>query len=546
MADNGNLETLFDLRKIYAIIRKNWLVLKADRSRLIMMLFFPLVMILIFGYTTGQSPEHIPTAIIDYDNSVTSHLIISEINSKELFSVTRVVGTQDEGKELLETGQAKILFIIPQGFENDIDAGRTATISVMVDESDPSIAQITEASTEAFIQQLSIQFTAQRISSMAQQMQAVSQYLADSGQSLGAPATSASESDMESIGTNYLDVKYTDAETDSMVSSTTQSLMNTLGEIYDPNVLIAEYENETMDPSAFYASMTGSDIQQPTLAQVAIYETMEGTADRMAIDTASMYASSKDLYAQSVSAVQMDALSANALDSAATQTGKIASAAQSIPQDAIEYNQIQPYGFGRPGLDFLLPSILALIVFQGASMGMGRAIAGERRDGSLTRVFLTPTSNTTIIAGTLSFYLIFETIRSSLIVLIAVLVFGVTITGSPLDIFVLIAIYAAGATGIGMVLSVLTRSQEQYQAAAAIITLPTMFLAGVFIPIETMPPALQAVTKILPITYAADALQGVMIKGFVLAQVVPDIIFLVVFAIITLALSVMLFKRELI
>jgi ABC-2 type transport system permease protein len=97
-----------------------------------------------------------------------------------------------------------------------------------------------------------------------------------------------------------------------------------------------------------------------------------------------------------------------------------------------------------------------------------------------------------------------------------------------------------------MVLSVLTRSQEQYQAASAIITLPTMFLAGVFIPIETMPPALQAITKILPITYAADALRGVMIKGFVLSQVVPDITFLAGFAIFTLALSVMLFKRELI
>ncbi len=179
-------------------------------------------------------------------------------------------------------------------------------------------------------------------------------------------------------------------------------------------------------------------------------------------------------------------------------------------------------------------------------MGMGRAIAGERQDGSLTRVFLTPTSNTTIIAGTLLFYIIFETVRSSLIVFAAMLLFGVTIKGSLLDILVLILIYAAGATGMGMIISVMAKSQEQFQALAAVVTLPSMFLAGVFIPIDTMPPILQGITRILPITYASDALRGVIIKGFGLAQVVPDILFLIAFGVGMLALSVLLFKRELI
>ncbi len=546
MAGNGDVEKVFDLKKILAIIRKNWMVLRADRTRLVFMFFFPLVMILLFGYTSGETPKHIPAAIVDYDNSLTSHSVITELNGNQLFSITRIVGTQDEGKRMIEEGQIKILFVIPSGFEDDIDSGRTATLSVIVDESDPTVAQITTASTEGFIQRLSAQMTARRIAALSLAAAGLEDTLRSGRQAVDGMPTPSGEGEMRAISGSFLDSAYTAAQTDRSAAAAAERLGNTLGTIWDPNTLVWEYEHNITTRAAFYDIMTASDAQQPTLQQIALYGGMRGTADRMASDAAAMYSSSKALFADAAAAAQVKAVSADILDSATMQASNLASAAGSVPPEAIAFNQIEPYGFGRPGLDFLIPSMLALIVFQGASMGMGRAIAGERADGSLTRVFLTPTSNTTIIAGTLSFYMIFETVRSSLIVFAAVFLFGVTIKGSLLDIFVIITIYAAGATGIGMVLSVLTRSQEQYQATAAIITLPSMFLAGVFLPIETMPPALQGLTKVLPITYAADALRGIMIKGFGLGLVVPDIAFLAGFAIFTLALSVMLFKREMI
>jgi ABC transporter DrrB family efflux protein len=546
MAGDGDVERVFDLKKILAIIRKNWMVLRADRTRLVMMFFFPLVMILLFGYTSGQTPKHIPAAIVDYDNSLTSHTVISELNGNQLFSITRMVGTQDEGKKLIESGDIKILFVIPRGFGDDIAGGRTATLSVIVDESDPTVAQITIASTQAFIQQLSSQIAAKRIASLALAAGGLRDSLSAQRQAIASMPAPDGEESMKVISSRYIDAAHIAAQTARTSSAATEALGNTLGNIWDPNELVWEYENNVTTRAAFYDIMTASDAQQPTLQQMALYGGMAGTAGRMASDAAAMYAASKSLFADAAAAAEVKSVSLDVLDSATMRASEIASAAGSISPSSIAFNQIEPYGFGRPGLDFLIPSMLALIVFQGASMGMGRAIAGERQDGSLTRVFLTPTSNTTIIAGTLAFYMIFETIRSSLIVFAAVFLFGVTINGSLLDIFIVITIYAAGATGIGMVLSVLTRSQEQYQATAAIITLPSMFLAGVFLPIETMPPALQGLTKVLPITYASDALRGIMIKGFALGMVAPDVIFLALFAMFTLALSVMLFKREMI
>jgi len=543
MANNNSVEKTLDFRKIYAIVKKNWMVLSSDPLRLRVLFIFPLVMILLFGFTAGKTPKHIPAAIADYDKSEYSGIIQAQLYSNELFSISRLVGSQDEGKKLIESGEVKILFVIPPGFGEDIDAGRTPGISVIIDESDPSIAQVTRAFTRVFIQGVSNQVNAQRVAILSQNARGFSQYLSD----VRAAAADGrkNEQAIANVYAGFIDSKYAASQTDRMVAQTYSKMRNNLGMIFDPNEIVDDYERNASTRSATYALLTASDAQQQTLSQMATYRGFAAAGDRIARDAATMYGSSRELYLSSLEQGRQLAISAKIIDSASMKAKDLADFADSIPPTAISLNEIEPYGSGRPGLDFLIPSILALIVFQGAVMGMGRAIAGERQDGSLTRVFLTPTSNITIIAGTLLFYMLFETLRSSLVVFAAVIIFGVTIKGSLLSILFLITIYAAGATGLGMVLSVMARTQEQYMALSMIISLPSMFLAGVFLPVETMPPALQGVTKVLPITYASDALRGVIIKGFSLSQVVPDIVFLCIFALATLVLSVLMFKREL-
>jgi ABC-2 type transport system permease protein len=260
-------------------------------------------------------------------------------------------------------------------------------------------------------------------------------------------------------------------------------------------------------------------------------------------DARAIYASAGQLAAIAGGKVGAAKVSLAFIGAADAKLEQVSGEADRVPS-LIELLVLEPYGYGRRAIDFLLPAMLAMIVFQGATMGLGRAIAGERKDGSLTRVFLTPTSNTTIIFGTQLFYMLLETFRSSMIIVAAIMLFGVTVAGSPLDILAIIAIFSMGATGVGMVLSVITHSQEQYMAVGMLVSMPIMFLSGVFFPIQTMPEILQAVAQVLPLTYAADALRGVMVKGFTLAQVMPDMIILVAFALLMLALSIVMFKRE--
>ncbi len=542
---NGSVERLLDLGKVAAIVKKNWMVLKSDRIRLVMLAMFPLIMIIIFGYTAGESPKLVAAAIVDYDHSLYSQQVMSALYSSNLFSIGKVVGSQDEGKALIDSGAIKVLFIIPPGFGADINSGKTATLSIIVDESDPTIAQLTSASTQAFVQQISDQIAAARVQGLSAQAALADSYLSGASKSLYTASSVSNAVEASMIDYSYTDSKRVSSATSSSMSAGIRALANTVGEPIDQNAIADSFSYST-DPTAALYLLAQGDAQDAALQQMGVYSGILGSTNRLAGDAASMYSASKSMQAKSQADKAAIASASKLVDKASTQLQQIQQETANAPPAPVQLNQIEPYGTGRAGIDFLIPNILALIIFQGAVMGLGRAVAGERQDGSLTRVFLTPTSNVTIIFGTLLFYILLETVRSSAIVFAAMLLFGVAIKGSLLAVFFMIAIYAAGSTGLGMILSVIAKSQEQYQAIAMLFSLPVMFLSGVFLPIETMPAALKGIADVLPVTYMADAMRGIIVKGFGLGMLIPDIVFLSLFALATIGISVLLFKRELI
>ena len=543
---NGAVERLVDLRKIWAIAIKNWMVLKGDKIRLVPLVLFPIIMISVFGFSAGNTPEHLPAAVVDYDHTAMSQQISDSLSSLQTFSVKYHVGTQDEGKKLLDNGVVKVLFVLPPGLSDDIAAGRQAHIDVMVDESDSSVASISKAMAQSFAAQVSSEITAQRLAALQAQAEAASAELNAAGaasnaaarQGAGSLASSQSEAAAHWGSFNYVELRSA-----ANVKATVQGLKNSLGYLVDQNEIVDSFTPASMT-SATLALLATGDSQQSTLQTIASYQGLGAAQAMMLRDAGVVYADYLKLARQSSVQGAQAALSANLISSAQGRVEGISSQAQDASA-SVAANFIEPYGYGRRGIDYLLPAIIAMAIFQGATMNLGRAIAGEKKDGSLTRVFLTPTSNTTIVLGTQLFYLLLEVVRSSMMIVVAVLLFSVSISGSVVDIIAIIAIFAIGTTGVGMVLSVLTNSQEQYMALSMLVSMPIMFLSGVFFPVQTMPPILQGVAQFLPVTYAADALRGVMVKGFTLYQVMPDLLAMIAFGALTLALSILLFKREL-
>lgn len=180
-------------------------------------------------------------------------------------------------------------------------------------------------------------------------------------------------------------------------------------------------------------------------------------------------------------------------------------------------------------IDFLVPAVLGMTVMMSCMMGMGASIAGERETGELARLFMTPTSISTVVGGKIASKLIVELVRALILIFMAIVLFNVSIKGGILQTFIVLFFGALCFVGFGIMLSARTNTQEDYTQIVMPFSMPMMFVSGVFYPIETMPWILQKIAYIFPLTYLNDAMRGVMIKGQSLGDVWLDLAILLGF-----------------
>ena len=195
-------------------------------------------------------------------------------------------------------------------------------------------------------------------------------------------------------------------------------------------------------------------------------------------------------------------------------------------------------------IDFLVPAVLGMTVMMACIMGMGGAIAGERENGELARLFMTPTSVQTVIGGKIVGKLIIELVRALILIIVAILLFNITIKGGLLPTFIVLVVGALCFVGLGMMLSAEVSNQEDYAQLSLPFSMPMMFVSGVFYPVETMPWILQKIAYIFPLTYLNDAMRGIMLQGKTLGDVWLDLIVLLGFTVLFFAIGVKRFNRD--
>ncbi len=536
-SDPKKQEKLIDLAKIWAIIEKNFIVITRDKARILPLLLFPIFMIMIFGFTSGNVPKHIPAAVVMYDHSPIALEITQAITDSQVLSVSRVVGTESEAKRLLDEGVVKAIVELPPNLGDDVAAGRQAKITVLIDKSDASVSSIAQSTLQGIVAQVSAQITQERIAGYQQGV-------AQAGQTLFAYASSFPD--------NYPTIVGATAEAGTGLVSLQQKFAASALALTEalpmPRLYVLPNTNTGFAAGSGNYTLNGTYLSIPpgyesTKGQIAAYE---GYASAVG----SVLAAVREANDAAAAGAAGFARQASPTVYQAAVLGPVAtldrfSAAPLTPLlQPLVYAEKDAYGSGKRAIDYLIPAIIALTIFQGAVMGMGRAIAGEKREGSLTRVFLTPTSNATIILGTLLFYILFEIFRSSFLILIAQSTFHVRIEGSLLSIFVIVLVYAGVSTAIGMVISTLAKTEQQYMGLSMLVSMPTIFLAGVFFPIQAMPKLFQTMAAFLPVTYAAEALRGVMVKGFSLWGVLTPVLILCLFLAVTVGVVFLVFKRD--
>ncbi|MGB9936366.1 MAG: ABC transporter permease [Methanobacterium sp.] len=215
---------------------------------------------------------------------------------------------------------------------------------------------------------------------------------------------------------------------------------------------------------------------------------------------------------------------------------------QSI-MDTINFQINKMYGDIKY-IDFLVPAVIGMTVLFGCMFSMGESIAGERERGELARLFMTPTNVSTVVGGKIISKLVIELVRALILIIAALVLFGIVINGSMALMFLVLALGALCFVGFGIMISARVSTQEDYMQMVMPITMPMMFVSGVFYPIETMPWIFQKLAYVFPLTYVNDALRAVMLKGVGVGDIWLDIAVLVGFTALFFALGVTKFNRD--
>lgn len=228
----------------------------------------------------------------------------------------------------------------------------------------------------------------------------------------------------------------------------------------------------------------------------------------------------------------------NKIASADRNTNQLTSMKQAIK---LQINKI--YG-EIEYIDFLLPGVLAMTMFMSSMLGLGDSIAGERERGELARLFMTPTSISSVLTGKIISQVVKEMIRAIILILSAMLIFNVVLNGSLALLILVMLISVLCFVGFAMMISATAKTQEDYIQIVMPLAIPMMFICGVFFPKETMPWLLQKISYILPLTYAEDAFRAVMLQGAGLSSIAMDLVVLLMFTALFFIVGVVRFNRD--
>jgi ABC-2 type transport system permease protein len=208
-----------------------------------------------------------------------------------------------------------------------------------------------------------------------------------------------------------------------------------------------------------------------------------------------------------------------------SQPGLSGSILQSISQSfvalasqagGVQFAPRVSYLYGGPSfdtLDYFGAAFIGLVVFFLVFVITAVAFLRERSQGTLERLMASPLRRAEIVLGYMLGFTVLALIQSAEVLAFSLLVLHVHNVGNVALIFLVEALMAIAAVNLGIFLSMFARTEFQAVQFIPLVIVPQVLLAGIIFPVSSMPGPLQALARVLPLTYAVEGLRNIMIKG---------------------------------
>ncbi len=201
-----------------------------------------------------------------------------------------------------------------------------------------------------------------------------------------------------------------------------------------------------------------------------------------------------------------------------------------------------PSGANLNYIDFMIPGIAALIAMASIAITLSTAVSYEREHRILNGIIVSNVNRSLHLTGKVLAYTMDGVIKGSIALLTAQIYFGSGFNTPWRTIFIL-ALGSFAFASFGIIISTLSPNQKISSAIIIGYVVPTIFLSGLFIPIDQMPRVAQVASKFFPLTFMADAMQRVNILNYQISQILADVIPLLIYAGVAISIALVVFSR---
>ncbi|CAN5187296.1 ABC transporter permease [soil metagenome] len=298
---------------------------------------------------------------------------------------------------------------------------------------------------------------------------------------------------------------------------------------------VVQIENVVVLDQALKAALATLDISKESRETRALEDLRKGNVDAVVSqtgDTLILHYSQADAVRSSIVRGTMGAIvqSANAAASSTPDTYTLK--ATQVEDQALETIQ------------YVTPGLLGWAIAMGATLGAAANLVVWRTNGLLRRLRLAPIPTASIVGARVLVSLGVAATQTIVFLGLAIVLFGLKLTGSwPMIIPLLIAATLAFMS-IGLLAGAISKTEEGATGLANFVILPMAFLSGSFFPLDDAPTWLKTISNLLPLKHLNEGMLDTMVRGQGPSAAVWPIVILLGFAVVLTAVSAKVFRWD--
>ena len=193
----------------------------------------------------------------------------------------------------------------------------------------------------------------------------------------------------------------------------------------------------------------------------------------------------------------------------------------------------------------IIPGLMGVILTMTMILFTAVALVRERERGNLELLINTPLSSTELMLGKVIPYIVIGMLQLALILAVGRLLFDVPVRGSIIDLFLAATTFVAANLALGLLISTAAKTQFQAMQMMVFILLPSILLSGFMFPFDGMPSFARYIGEALPNTHFIRLTRGIMLREATLAEMLPDLVFLIGFTLVAMGIAATRFTKRL-